>query len=67
MIGFAGTDDKCEWLQKDLKFDHVFNYKKISLEGALKKAAPNGVDVFFDNVSSDDSYTLSGDVIESLI
>jgi NADPH-dependent curcumin reductase CurA len=34
-----------------LKFDHAFNYKKISLNDALKKAAPNGVDVFFDNVS----------------
>lgn len=56
MIGFAGSDEKCDWLTNELKFDHAFNYKKISLEEALKKAAPNGVDVFFDNVSSHCAY-----------
>jgi NADPH-dependent curcumin reductase CurA len=47
VIGFAGSDEKCNWLTKELKFDYVFNYKKISLDAALKKAAPNGVDIFF--------------------
>jgi prostaglandin reductase 1 len=51
VIGFAGSDEKCNWLTKELKFDYAFNYKKISLEDALKNAAPKGVDVFFDNVS----------------
>ena len=50
VIGFAGSDEKCEWLIKELNFDDAFNYKKISLDNALKRAAPNGVDVFFDNV-----------------
>ncbi|CAF3923397.1 unnamed protein product [Rotaria sp. Silwood1] len=50
VIGFAGSDEKCHWLTKDLKFDYAFNYKKISLDDALKQAAPKGVDVFFDNV-----------------
>ncbi|CAF3981717.1 unnamed protein product [Adineta steineri] len=53
VIGFAGSDEKCNWLTNDLKFDYAFNYKKISLEDAFKKAAPKGVDVFFDNVGGD--------------
>ncbi|CAF0953438.1 unnamed protein product [Didymodactylos carnosus] len=53
VIGFAGTDDKCEWLKQELGFDHAFNYKKIKLEDALKQAAPKGVDIFFDNIGGD--------------
>ncbi|CAF5033390.1 unnamed protein product, partial [Rotaria sp. Silwood1] len=49
VIGFAGTEKKCSWLKDVLKFDKVYNYKKISLTEALQESAPNGVDVFFDN------------------
>ena len=28
VIGYAGSDDKVEWL-KELGFDHAFNYKKV--------------------------------------
>ncbi|GAB6033240.1 hypothetical protein CHUAL_012843 [Chamberlinius hualienensis] len=49
VIGFAGSDEKIEWL-KELGFDHVFNYKKVDVDQALKKAAPNGIDCYFDNV-----------------
>ena len=50
--GFAGSDAKIEYL-KSLGFDAVFNYKKISsLDATLKEACPNGIDMFFDNVSS---------------
>ncbi|CAF1501272.1 unnamed protein product, partial [Didymodactylos carnosus] len=53
VIGFAGTDEKVSWCKNDLKFDYVYNYKKITLEDALKESAPNGVDVFYDNVGGD--------------
>jgi len=53
VIGFAGSDEKCNWLTNELKFDYAFNYKKISLDDALKQAAPKGVDVFFDNVGGE--------------
>jgi len=49
VVGCAGTDDKCAWL-KTLGFDHVFNYKTADLATELKAAAPNGFNVFFDNV-----------------
>lgn len=50
VIGIAGTDAKCEWI-KTLGFDHTINYKKQDVAKALKEAAPNGVDCYFDNVS----------------
>ena len=51
MIGFAGAKAKCDWLENDLKFDAVFNYKEIDVDKALNQAAPNGVDCYWDNVS----------------
>ncbi|CAK9188725.1 unnamed protein product, partial [Sphagnum troendelagicum] len=53
VIGFAGTDDKVAWLTDKAKLDYAFNYKKVTLAEALKKAAPNGVNVYFDNVGGD--------------
>ena len=50
MIAFAGTDDKVEWCKTELGFDHVFNYKKVDFSEAISKVAPDGVDIFFDNV-----------------
>ena len=52
-LGFAGSDDKVAYL-KSIGFDEAINYKTVtSLSDALKKACPNGVDMFFDNVSVD--------------
>ena len=52
VIGFAGSDDKVKWLTDDLKFDAAFNYKTTDITTALKEAAPEGVDCYFDNVSA---------------
>jgi NADPH-dependent curcumin reductase CurA len=52
VIGFAGSDDKVKWLIDDLKFDAAFNYKTKDITTALKQAAPEGVDCYFDNVSA---------------
>lgn len=51
MIGFAGTDEKCKWLEAELGFDHVCNYKTMNAAEFLKEKAPRGVDCYFDNVS----------------
>lgn len=50
VIGLAGSDDKCAWLTKEVGFDGAINYKKESVDDALKKHAPDGIDVYFDNV-----------------
>ncbi|XP_047995392.1 prostaglandin reductase 1-like [Leguminivora glycinivorella] len=53
VIGFAGSDDKVEWLEKELGFDKAFNYKTTDVLTALKEAAPKGVDCYFDNVGGE--------------
>ena len=60
VVGYAGADEKVEWLKRDLGFDHAFNYKKISAEESLKIGAPDGVDCFFDNVGNADSVAVIG-------
>jgi len=52
VIGFAGSDEKCTWL-KSIGFDYAFNYKKSDVTESLTKAAPKGVDCYFDNVGGD--------------
>merc|ERR1740128_82936 len=52
VVGFAGTDEKCIWL-KSIGFDHAFNYKKADVAESLAKAAPKGVDCYFDNVGGE--------------
>merc|ERR1711868_19713 len=52
VIGYAGDDDKCAWLKK-IGYDEAFNYKKVDLAESLEKAAPSGVDCYFDNVGGE--------------
>jgi NADPH-dependent curcumin reductase CurA len=51
VVGFAGTDEKTAWLTDDLGFDAAINYRTADdYRAALDEAAPDGVDVYFDNV-----------------
>ena len=52
-IGSAGSEDKCAWLRNQLNLDAVINYKQQPIRKALKAAAPNGIDVYFDNVGGE--------------
>jgi NADPH-dependent curcumin reductase CurA len=52
VIGSAGTDEKVRWLT-EIGFDAAFNYKAAPLFGQLRAAAPDGIDVYFDNVGGD--------------
>ena len=52
-IGIAGGQEKCRWLVEELGFDAAIDYKAGDLRAQLKAHAPNGVDVFFDNVGGD--------------
>jgi len=53
VVGIAGSDKKCAWLTDELGFDAAINYNSEPVMKALKRDAPNGVDVFFDNVGGD--------------
>lgn len=48
VIGSVGDDDKLKFISEELKCDHAFNYKKESAEDALKRFAPDGIDIFYD-------------------
>jgi NADPH-dependent curcumin reductase CurA len=50
VIGSAGSDEKCAWLTDELGIDVAINYRRGELRKALKAAAPNGIDVYFENV-----------------
>ena len=50
VIGSAGSDDKVALLTDDLAFDAAFNYKTTDLGDALTDLAPDGIDIYFDNV-----------------
>lgn len=49
VIGVAGSDEKCQWLTKELGFDHAINYKDADFVEQLTNATPNGIDLFFEN------------------
>jgi NADPH-dependent curcumin reductase CurA len=51
VIGIAGTDEKIEMLKTKFGFDEGINYNTTKdMKSAIAEAAPNGVDVYFDNV-----------------
>ncbi|KAG0066098.1 hypothetical protein BGZ89_007627 [Linnemannia elongata] len=54
VVGSAGSDDKVDYLLKELKFDAAFNYKKNGtiLEN-LRHVAPEGVDIYYENVGGE--------------
>ena len=54
VVGIAGSDEKVRYLTEELGFDAAINYKRHSyIRPALKRACPDGVDVYFDNVGGD--------------
>jgi len=52
-VGIAGGEAKCKLLVEQLGFDAAVDYKSQNVRKALREAAPNGVDVYFDNVGGD--------------
>ncbi|MDO5629094.1 MAG: NADP-dependent oxidoreductase [Mobilicoccus sp.] len=52
VIGVAGGPDKCAWVT-ELGADEVIDYREGNLVRQLRKAAPDGVDVYFDNVGGE--------------
>lgn len=53
VIGSAGSDEKVKLLVEEYGFDAAFNYKNGPVARQLKEAAPDGIDVYFDNVGGD--------------
>jgi NADPH-dependent curcumin reductase CurA len=52
-VGIAGGPEKCAWLVEELGFDAAIDYKRGELRADLRRHAPDGVDVYFDNVGGE--------------
>jgi len=50
VIGIAGGPTKCGSIVDDLGFDEAIDYKSDDIAARLREAAPDGIDLFFDNV-----------------
>jgi NADPH-dependent curcumin reductase CurA len=53
VVGSAGTPDKVRWLTEELGFTAAFDYHDGAVSRLLADAAPDGIDVYFDNVGGD--------------
>jgi hypothetical protein len=53
VVGIAGGPEKCALLTDEFGFDAAIDYKSEALYPALKKACPDGIDVYFDNVGGE--------------
>lgn len=50
VIGSVGSDEKLDFIVKELGFDGGFNYKKEKPLEALRRLAPDGIDIYYENV-----------------
>jgi hypothetical protein len=53
VIGSAGSDEKVGYLQDELGLDAAFNYRAGPIAELLARAAPDGIDVYFDSVGGE--------------
>src|SRR3954465_2662848 len=53
VVGSAGSPAKVQWLTGELGFDAAFDYHDGRVADLLATAAPEGLDVFFDNVGGE--------------
>jgi len=53
VIGSAGSTEKVRFLKDECGFDVAFNYKVGPVVEQLKVEAPDGIDVYFDNVGGE--------------
>ncbi|WP_369231766.1 NADP-dependent oxidoreductase [Streptomyces sp. R21] len=53
VVGIAGGERKCRMLVEEFGFDAAIDYQSQDIRKALREHAPDGVDVYFDNVGGD--------------
>lgn len=50
VVGVAGSDEKCRFAKDELGFDECLNHTSPDFAAQLKKACPDGIDVYFESV-----------------
>lgn len=50
VIGIAGGEPKCRYVQEELGFDDCLDHRRPDLAERLKTACPKGIDIYFENV-----------------
>ncbi|MFJ9543957.1 NADP-dependent oxidoreductase [Streptomyces sp. NPDC101225] len=63
VVGSADSDEKVNLLTEEYGFDAAFNYQGGPATDQLKQAAPNGIDLYFDNEGGEHLET----VMENLV
>jgi NADPH-dependent curcumin reductase CurA len=53
VIGSAGSPEKVKYVTEELGFDAAFDYHDGKVADLLAEAAPDGIDVYFDNVGGE--------------
>ncbi|EXJ89670.1 hypothetical protein A1O3_02737 [Capronia epimyces CBS 606.96] len=53
VIGSVGDDRKLDFIINELGFTSGFNYKKENISDAVKRLAPDGIDIYYDNVGGE--------------
>ena len=53
VVGSAGSDEKVKFIRENCGYDAAFNYKTGPVLEQLNRAAPDGIDVYFDNVGGE--------------
>lgn len=59
VIGIAGTEEKCRYVESELGFDRCINHRSDNLGEQLDEVCPDGIDVYWENVG--------GKVLEAVI
>jgi hypothetical protein len=49
-VGIAGGPEKCRYVTEELGFDACVDYKAMDVGMGLKRACPDGIDGYFENV-----------------
>jgi NADPH-dependent curcumin reductase CurA len=59
VVGIAGGEQKCRFVQEELGFDACLDHRKPEWSESLKTICPNGIDIYFENVG--------GQVLQSVL
>ncbi|BAY72161.1 NADP-dependent oxidoreductase [Anabaena sp. FACHB-709] len=59
VVGIVGSDEKRDYIVNELGFDVGINRRTQEVSSALKEAAPDGIDVYFDNTA--------GEILEAVL